>query len=226
MDGAYAEHTILPASSAMNRPENLTPEQAAASPLVFTTAWHALHTRARLQPGETLLVLAGASGVGTAAIQIGKLLGARVIATAGSPEKLERCRALGADEAINHRNSDYSPRVLELTGDQGANVVLDHIGAETWGRSLASLARGGRMVAFGVTTGASATVQIRPLYQKHHSILGSYLGSRREMAEVMAHIAAGRLKPIVDSVFPLEQAPEAHRRMEQSHHFGKILIKT
>ncbi|MEM3086643.1 MAG: zinc-binding dehydrogenase [Halobacteria archaeon] len=225
VNGGYAEQVALPRRNLFPAPPGLSWEEAAALPLVFTTVHHALVARARLRAGETLLVWAAGSGVGSAAVQLGKHLKARVIATAGSEAKLKKAERLGADEAINHREADVAAGVQRLTGGRGADVVLEHVGAETWPSSLRAMARGGRMVSFGVTTGGTGSVEIRTLYQRHLSILGTYLGTRRDLAAVLRLAGRRVLKPVVDSTFPLERAAEAHRKMERGEHFGKIVLK-
>lgn len=225
VDGGYAERVALPRANLFPAPAGLSWEEAAALPLVFTTAHHALVTRAGLRAGETLLVWAAGSGVGSAAVQLGKHLKARVIATAGSEAKLRSAARLGADEVVNHRQADVAAEVQRLTGGRGADVVFEHAGAQTWPASLRALARGGRMVTFGVTTGGTGTVDIRALYQRHLSILGTYLGTRKDLAAVLRLVGRKILKPVVDSTYPLERAADAHRKMEKGDHFGKIVLK-
>lgn len=223
--GGYAEYVALPRRNLFPAPGGLSWEEAAAVPLVSTTVHHALVERARLRAGETLLVWAAGSGVGSAAVQLGKHLRARVVATAGAETKLKQAARLGADELIHHREADVAAEVARLTGGRGVDVVLEHVGAQTWPASLRSLARGGRMVTFGVTTGGTASVEIRQVYQRQVSILGSYLGTRRDLAAALRLVARKALRPVVDSVLPLERAAEAHRKMEKSEHFGKIVLK-
>lgn len=225
VDGGYAERVAVPRRNLFPAPPGLSWEEAAAIPLVFTTVHNALVQRARLQAGETLLVWAAGSGVGSAAVQLGKHLKARVIATAGNEAKLRRAERIGADEVVNHRGADVAAEVHRLTGGRGADVVLEHVGAQTWPASLRSLARGGRMVAFGVTTGGTGSVDIRTLYQRHLSILGTYLGTRRDLAAVLRLVSRKVIKPVVDSTHPLEKAAEAHRKMERGEQFGKIVLK-
>ncbi len=225
VDGGYAERVALPRRGLFPAPPGLSWEEAAAVPLVFTTAHHALVARAGLRAGETLLVWGAGSGVGSAAVQLGKHLRARVIATAGSEAKMKKAARLGADEVVNHREADVADEVRRLTGGRGADVVLEHAGAQTWPASLHALARGGRMVAFGVTTGGTGSVDIRSLYQRHISILGTYLGTRKDLAAVLRLAGRNAVRPVVDSTFPLERAADAHRKMEKGDHFGKIVLK-
>lgn len=225
VDGGYAESVALPRRNLFPAPPGLSWEEAAAIPLAFTTAHHSLVERARLKAGETLLVWAAGSGVGSAAVQLGKHLKARIIATAGSEAKMKKAEHLGADEVVNHREADVAAEVHHLTGGRGADVVFEHVGAQTWPASLRALARGGRMVTFGVTTGGSGSVDIRTLYQRHLSILGTYLGTRKDLAAVLRLVGRKVLKPVVDSTFPLERAADAHRKMERGDHFGKIVLR-
>lgn len=223
-DGGYAERVVAPRVNALPKPANLSFVEAAAMPLTFLTAWHMLVERAGLRPGEWVLVHAGGSGVGSAAIQIAKLWGAVVVATVGSASKAERARALGADHVVNYREKPFDREVRELTGKRGVDVVFEHVGAATWEGSLRSLAWQGRLVTCGGTTGAEVSLNLRALFFKSLSILGSTMGSRGELHEVLAHAAAGRLRPVVDRVMPLAEAREAHRLLEEREVFGKIVL--
>ncbi len=222
--GGYAEFVVAPARNCFAKPERLTFEEAASMPLVFLTAWHMLVGRVGLRPGETVLVLAAGSGVGIAAIQIAKLLGASVIATASTDAKLERARALGADHVINYERDDFAAETRRLTGKRGVDVVFEHTGQTTWEKSLASLARGGRLVTCGATSGFEGRTDLRALFAKHVSIHGSYMGRLAEFDEVMKHVAAGRLRPVVDRALPLGEARAAHEAMERREQFGKIVL--
>lgn len=225
LPGGYAELVAAPARNAHAIPAGLTFEQAATVPLTFLTAWHMLVGRAKVKAGEDVLVLAAGSGVGVAAIQIAKLLGARVIATASTDVKLERAKALGADETINYESSpDFHKAVKMLTAGKGVEVVVEHVGAATWTRSVASLARNGRLVTCGATTGYEATIDIRHLFYKHLSLLGSFMGRHSELVELLPFFADGRLKPVVDRVLPLESASEAHQLMGDRAQFGKLVL--
>jgi NADPH:quinone reductase-like Zn-dependent oxidoreductase len=223
-DGGCAEYMVIPAVNALPRPMNLSFEQVAAMPLVFLTAWHMLVDRARLRPGETVLVHAAGSGVGSAAIQVARLHHARVIATAGSDEKLAKARDLGADETVNYSTPDWVAQVRRLTAKRGADVVVEHVGAATWEGSEASLAKGGRLVTCGATSGHEVTVNLRRLFFKGLSILGSTMGSRAEVMEVLAHAGAGRLRPVIDRVLPLSEVQQAHRLIERREQFGKVVL--
>jgi NADPH:quinone reductase-like Zn-dependent oxidoreductase len=191
---------------------------------VFLTAWHMLVGRASLKPGETVLVLAAGSGVGIAAIQIAKMLGATVIATASTDAKLERARALGADHGINYVSEDFAKETRRLTGKRGVDVVVEHTGQDTWEKSIAALARGGRLVTCGATSGFDGRTDLRALFGKHIAIYGSYMGRLAEFGVVLSHIDAGRLKPVVDRVLPLADARAAHEAIERREQFGKIVL--
>ncbi|MBI4160833.1 MAG: zinc-binding dehydrogenase, partial [Acidobacteria bacterium] len=213
-DGGCAEYVAVPAVNLLPFPEGLPFESAAAIPLVFLTAWHMVVTRGGVRPGETVLVQAAGSGIGTAAIQIAKLWGATVIATAGSDGKLERAKELGADHGINYATADLAAEVRRITGKRGVDLAIDHVGEATWDAVIRSLARGGRLVTCGATTGAEARTNLRYVFFKNLSVLGSTMGSRSELYEVLAHVRAGRLRPVLDRTFPLAEAAAAHRHLE------------
>jgi NADPH:quinone reductase-like Zn-dependent oxidoreductase len=181
--------------------------------------------RARVQVGEDVLVHAGGSGVGTAAIQIARLHGARVFATASSDEKAARLRELGADAAINYRTGDFLQEVRRLTGKRGVDVVVDSVGQDTWEKSLKALARGGRLVTCGATSGYQVATDLRFVFSKGLSILGSTMGSRAELARVAGLVGDRRLKPVIDRVLPLERVADGHRAMAERSLFGKIVLK-
>ncbi|MEK6408749.1 MAG: zinc-binding dehydrogenase [Acidobacteriota bacterium] len=223
-NGGYAEYVKAPSFNVIPKPESLSFEEAASIPLVFLTAWHMLVNRVELKPGETLLVHAAGSGVGSAAIQIGKLLGARVFATASTPAKLAKARSLGADEAINYQQEDFLDAVKRLTGKRGVDVVFEHTGEETWEKSVRSLARSGRLVTCGATSGFKGNLDIRYLFSRQISLHGSYMGAKTELLEVMKFFEDGRLKPVVDRVLPLEKAAEAHKAIEDRAQFGKVVL--
>ena len=223
-DGGYAELVKVPRVNLIQKPEGMSFTEAASFPLVFLTAHHMLVTKARLRAGESVLVIGASSGVGTAAIQIAKLSGASVIATAGSDEKLSRARALGADHLVNHYKQDIVEEVKGVTGKRGVDVVVEHVGRATWDRSVKSLAKGGRLVLCGATTGGEVTTDLRYVFSRELTIYGSYMGGRGELLEVVELFRSGRLKPVVDSTFPLARAAEAQTRMEKSEHFGKIVL--
>ena len=225
LHGGYAEYVRCPVANAIALPDGFTFEEAAAFPLVFVTAWHMLIGRARVKSGEDVLVWAAGSGVGTAAVQIAKALGARVIATAGSPAKLARARDLGADEVIDHHAQDVVAEVRRLTGKKGADVVIEHTGQQTWERSILSLAHRGRLVTCGATTGPDGRTDLRHLFAKQLTLMGSYMGSKADLLDAAALFFAGSLRPVVHEVMPLREARRAHETMEASSHFGKIVLK-
>ena len=224
-DGGYGELVKVRRTHLVRKPGGMTFEEAASFPLVFETAYHMLVTKARVGPSDTVLVLAANSGVGIAAVQLAKLLGARVIATAGDAEKAEGARRLGADSIINHYSQNVLGEVKRLTGGAGVDVVIEHVGKATWEGSVKALAKGGRLVTCGATTGADALTDLRYIYSRELTIYGSYMAGMGELLEVVKLFEEGRLKAVVDSVFPLAQAGEAQTRMEKSRHFGKIVLK-
>jgi 2-desacetyl-2-hydroxyethyl bacteriochlorophyllide A dehydrogenase len=225
IDGGCAEFVRVPEVNCLPYPENLSFEEAAAVPLVFQTAWHMLVGRAQLQPGEDILILGAGSGVGSAAIQVAKFFGARVITTAGTDEKLAKARQLGADHTINYKTQKIREEVRRITGKRGVDVVFEHTGTATWEDSLASLAASGRLVTCGATTGYDAQIDLRFLFSRQLSLLGSYMGTKSELHTVMKLVAAGRLKPIVDRVFPLSEAVAAHAYLESGQQFGKVVLR-
>lgn len=222
--GGYAELVAVPAANVVPLPDHVPFEAAAAFPLTFVTAWHMLVTRAGLRPGETVLVVAGASGVGQAAVQVARLHGARVLATAGSERKLERVKALGADVVIDHHREDVVAAVRGATGKRGVDVVVEHVGQATWDRSLRALAPAGRLVTCGNTTGWEAAVDLRFLFSRQLSLLGSYMGTKGELLRAAEFFFAGRLTPLVDGALPLAEAAEAQRRLERGDVIGKLLL--
>jgi NADPH:quinone reductase-like Zn-dependent oxidoreductase len=224
-DGGYAELVKVPAPNVVPIPADVPFVRAAAFPLTFLTAWHMLIGRARLRPGEEVLVLAAGSGVGQAAIQVARLHQARVIATAGTDEKLEAARRLGADEVINHRAERIADRVRALTGRRGVDVVIEHVGQATWDDSVRSLARGGRLVTCGATTGPAGPIDLRHLFARQLTLMGSFMGSKGELLDALPFFLSGRLEPRVDSTFPLAAAADAQRRLERREHFGKIVLE-
>lgn len=225
-NGGYAEFVAVPGVNVISKPAQISWEEAAALPLVTLTAWHMLITRAKLQPGETMLVHAAGSGVGSIAIQIGKLLGARVIATAGSDEKLAKARELGADETINYTQGDWPKEVRRLTNRFGVDVVFEHTGEATWQGSISSLKNNGRLVTCGATSGYDARTDLRQVFYRHLTILGSFMGSKSELLAAMKFIEQGRIRGVVDQVLPLAEARRAHELMENRAQFGKIVLVT
>jgi len=225
LEGTYAEYVKLPAQNCFALPRDYSFEQAAAFPLVWITLWRMIVTNAELRPGETILIIGIGGGVASATMQAAKALGARVIATSGSDEKLARAKALGADHGVHHFKEDIVDAVRELTGGRGADVVFDSVAGEVWQKSLASLAIGGRLVTCGATTGAQPNDDIEAICSKQLRIYGSTLGSRKEFRHLISFLNAKRIKPIVDSVFPLKEAAAAQSYLEQAKQFGKVLLK-
>lgn len=221
--GGCAEYTVVPAANIIPMPGNLSFAEAAAVPLVFTTAWHMLD-RARLALGETVLVIGGSGGVGTAAVQAARLRGARVLATAGGPEKAARVKALGAHHVIDHTAEEIDAAVKNLTGGRGADIIVENVGEAVWDAALRSMARGARLVTCGATTGPRVGIDIRHLFFKEQSLLGSFMGSKADLLTLLPFIASGELKPVVDQTLPLGEAAAAHRLIENRQHVGKIVL--
>jgi NADPH:quinone reductase-like Zn-dependent oxidoreductase len=224
-DGGYAEWISIPQRNVLPLPAGLDYFEAAAIPLVFLTAWHMLVERAQLEPLEDVLIHAAGSGVSTAGIQIASMIGARhIIVTAGSDLKLEKARELGATHTINYNNEDFVARVRQVTKRKGVEVVFDHVGGEIFERSLAALAWAGRIVLCGATADATAKIPLRAVFFKSLSILGSTMGSQSELRQLLRFFDTGRLRPVIDRVFPFDQAPEAQQRLEGREQFGKIVL--
>lgn len=223
-DGGYAERVRIPAVNALPYPEGIEFTDAAALPLVFMTAWHMLVTRCRIRAGEDVLVLGAGSGVGSAAIQIAKMFHARVITTAGSDEKLERAKELGADLVINHSKQKIHDEVRRITEKRGLDIVFEHVGTATWNDSVSSLARHGRLVTCGATTGYDARVDLRHLFAKELTLMGSYMGSKHELLTLLEHVKTGLLRPVVSEVLPLKEAGRAQDLVEERRHFGKLVL--
>ncbi len=226
VDGGNCELIAIPAVNVIPIPATLSFDEAASVPLVFLTAWHMLVGRARIRIGQTVLILGAGSGVGIAAIQIAKLFHARVITTAGDQKKLEKAQTLGADFGIDHYKQKISHEVKKITHGEGVDIVLEHVGAATWNESVKSLKSAGTIVTCGATTGAEAAVNLQFLFARQLSILGSYMGTMGELHEVLKHIFAGRLKPVLDRTFPLSETRAAHDYMENSQMFGKIVLNS
>jgi NADPH:quinone reductase-like Zn-dependent oxidoreductase len=224
VDGGNCELIAAPAVSVIPIPDSLDFNQAASVPLVFVTAWHMLTARAAIRPGQTVLVLGANSGVGIAAIQIAKMFHARVIATAGDERKMERARELGADFVINHYQQKISQEVRKITNFEGVDIVIEHVGPATWHESIKSLKPGGTIVTCGATTGPKVELDLVFLFSRQLSLLGSYMGTMSELNEVLGHIFAERLKPVIDRTFPLKETRAAHEYMEKSQMFGKIVL--
>jgi len=224
VDGGNCELIAVPAVNVIPIPDSLDFNQAASVPLVFLTAWHMLVGRAAIRPGQTVLVLGASSGVGVAAIQIAKLFHASVITTAGDETKLEKARGLGADHGINHYQQKISEEVKKLTNKQGVDIVIEHVGAATWEESMKCLKPAGTLVTCGATTGPNASFDLRFLYSRQLSLLGSYMGTMGELHDVLGHVFAGCLQPVVDRTFPLKDIRAAHEYMEKSQMFGKVVL--
>lgn len=224
VDGGYAEFVKVPAVNLLPMPAGLTVEQAAAYPLVSVTAWHMVKTLANVQPGETVLVMGAGSGVGSMGVQIARLLGARVLSTVGTDDKRERAEMLGADVVINHAREDVTDRVRAATDGRGVDVIVEHVGQAVWESCLRSLTRGGRLVTCGSTSGPESRLDVRSVYARQLTIMGSYMGTRAELLEVSRFIRDGKLTPVVDSVFPLSDARQAQERMLARKSFGKIIL--
>lgn len=225
VDGGYAEYVKSPETSVIPIPGGLNFDEAAAVPLVFVTAWHMLFTRAGLKPGEEVLVIGAGSGVGSAAIQIAKLAGARVIATAGADWKLEKASALGADEVINHSRQSIAEEVRRLTAKRGVDVIVEHVGAAVWDACFDSLATYGRLVTCGATSGGEVKLNVQALMGRQRSVLGSFMGGKGELLDALKLLGRRELKAVVDSAFPLKDAAAAHKKMESREFFGKILLR-
>jgi len=224
-DGGYAEFVAVPGVNVFPKPPQLNWDEAAALPLVTVTAWHMLVGRAHIKPGEDILVHAAGSGVGSIAIQIAKLFGARVITTASSDEKLAKARHLGADETINYTRADWPKEVKRLTDRRGVDVVFEHTGSETWPGSISSLKNNGRLVTCGATSGFDARTDLRQVFYRHLTILGSFMGSKADLLEAMKFVRQGKIRGIVDRVLPLAEARQAHELIESRSQFGKIVLQ-
>jgi len=222
--GGLAEYVVVPRANVVAKPESLTYEDAAAVSLTFLTAWHMLIGRAQLRHGETVLVQAAGSGVSTAAIQIAKHFGATVITTASHPRKLAAAKDLGADHVINYKEQDFAGQVRNLTGKKGVDVVIEHVGGETFEKSARCLGWGGRLVTCGATTGAKAHVNLRHLFFKGQSLLGSTMGSKAEYHALVKLFAAEKLRAVIDRVLPLSDIADAHRALENREVFGKVVL--
>lgn len=222
--GGYAEFITVPAANLVPKPQRLSWEEAAAAPLAFLTSWEMLVRRAHVQAGETVLVQAAASGVGSAAVQIAKLLGAQVIATASTEDKQAKARDLGADHTLDSGREDLAREVRRLTGGRGVEVVFDHVGEATWDASVRALRNGGRLVTCGATTGYDVRVDLRHLFYRRLSLLGSTMGAKGDLLRIAQLIDQGKLQPVVDRTFPLAQARQAHEHLASRGQFGKVVL--
>ncbi len=224
VQGGYAEYVKVPAQNVIQVSRRLSYEEWAAIPLVFLTAWHILVTHAKLQKKETVLIHSAGSGVGSAAIQIARYLGARVITTVGRDDKVRPAKTLGADEVINYQKKDFLSEVRKITHGRGADVVLEHIGPETFAKSLACLGKRGRLVTCGVTSGPTTSLDLRYLFSNQLSVTGSYMGGFQELKAVVRLVRQKKLKAVIDKVYPLREARQALARMQDRQNFGKIIL--
>lgn len=224
-DGTYAEYVRLPARNCFPIPAGLSFEEAAAFPLVFLTVWRMLVTNAELKPGEHVLILGIGGGIATAALQVAKQMGAHVVVTSSSDEKLAMAKNWGADHGINYRDSDFAKEARGLTGKRGVDVVVDCIGGESWVKSLAALSKGGRLVCCGATAGASPQTDLRRIFWNHLKIFGSTLGSREEFRQLLNFMRTSQIRPIIDQLFPLKEAGAAQRHLEEGKQFGKVVLQ-
>ncbi len=224
VDGGNCELMAVPAVNVIPIPDTLGFNEAASVPLVFLTAFHMLTGRAAVRPGHTVLVLGANSGVGIAAIQIAKLFNSVVIATAGDERKIQKARDLGADHVINHYQQKISDEVKKITNREGVDIVIEHVGSATWDESVKSLKPGGTLVTCGATTGPNVAIDLRFVYSRQLSLLGSYMGTMGELHQVLKHVFSGKVKPVIDRVFSLKEARAAHEHMEKSQMFGKIVL--
>jgi NADPH:quinone reductase-like Zn-dependent oxidoreductase len=224
-NGTYAELVAVPEENLYPKPTRLSWEEAAAFPLAGLTAYRALFSRAGLRAGETVLVLGAGSGVSTVAVSLAHQAGARVLVTSSSAAKIERARELGAEAGVDYTAGDWVGAVRELTGGEGVDVVIDSVGA-TWPDSLRCLRPGGRLAVFGATAGSTVELEARPIYFGQFSILGTTMGSPRDFAGLLRALEEGSWRPVIDSVRPLAEAAEAHRRMEAGEQFGKLVLAT
>jgi len=224
-DGLDCEYVVVEGRYLMPLPDGLDPVAAAAVPLVFLTAHGMLITRAKLQAGESVLVLGGASGVGSAAIQIAKSLGARVIASAGSEAKLSLARELGADEVVDHTDPEWGKQVKAWSERRGVDVVFEHVGPATWKSSMAVLAQNGRLVTCGGTTGPMVQVALPHLFIKNQTVMGSTMGPRSAFPEIFAKVASGEYRPVVDRTMGLSEIVQAHDLLENRRVVGKIVLE-
>ena len=225
VNGGYAQYVSVPWTNVHAIPGTLSFEEAASIPLVYKTAWHCLVTRCNLKPGEDVLVMAAGSGVGSAAICLAKLLGARVITTASTDEKLAKARDLGADETVNYIDTPlYSSRVRELTGGKGVDLIFDSIGASVWEENFKCLKLGGRLVNCGVTGGHRTALRIGQMFARGLTLMGASGGNKADFANVMRLVWRGQIRGIISQTFPLEAAAEAHTTMEGRNVFGKLVL--
>ena len=222
-DGVQAHFAVLDEAQVIHQPSNISFEEGAAIPLVYLTAWEMVVNKCAVKPTDTVLVVAASSGVGSAAVQIARAHGARVIATAGTA-KLEKARALGADFVLDHYKQNVAKEVKKITGGRGAEIVVDHAGSATWESSMRSLAKGGKLTLCGSTTGFQVSFDLRFLFIRQQSILGSTMGTRSDMFRILQLVEAGKMKGVVDRVFPFTEVAKAHEYLESGQQFGKVIL--
>lgn len=223
-DGADADYLSVPGRNVLKLASAISFESAAAGALVFLTAWQMLVDKARVRPGEDVMIVGAGSGVGSAGIQIAKLYGARVIATTGTEDKVEKAKGLGADEAINYNKQNVAKEVRKLTGKRGVDIVFEHVGKAVWEDCIRSLAKGGRLVTCGATSGHDAPIDLRYVFYKQLQILGSTMGRKGDLVRILKFIEEGKFKPVIDRIIPLKEVREAHRVLEAGEQFGKIVM--
>jgi NADPH:quinone reductase-like Zn-dependent oxidoreductase len=222
--GGYTRHFNVRDANLLPLPEGLSFEQAAALPLCFLTAWQMVVRRGELEPGQTVLVQAAGSGVSSAAIQIAKMLGARVLATTSSEDKARRAKELGADEVILYTTQDFVAECKRLTKKRGVDLVIEHVGGDVFAKSILAATNGGRVVTCGATTGHSPTIDLRHVFFRQVQVLGSTMGPKGDLFGILRHVEAGKLRPVVDRIMPLWEAAEAHRLLEERKVFGKVVL--
>jgi NADPH:quinone reductase-like Zn-dependent oxidoreductase len=223
-DGSYAQLLRVPSHIVIPIPDSMSFEEAAAAPLAFLTAWSMLVGKAQIYPGQDVLILGVGAGVGTACLQISKMIGCRVFVTASTDDKLEKARQLGADFLINYTKAEFDKEIRALTARRGVDVVVDYIGADTWVRSLRAARKGGRIVTCGATTGYAPQTDLRQIFFRQLQVVGSTMGSHREFLDMMKCIFRGMLKPVIHGVLPLAEARKAHEMIENREVFGKLVL--
>ena len=223
--GGYSRHIVVPDANLLPMPKGMSFTDAAAIPLCFLTAWQMVVRKGQVRAGQTVLVQAAGSGVSSAAIQIAKLLGARVITTTSTDEKAARARAIGADEVINYTNQDFVAECKRLTDKRGADVIIEHVGGDVFAKSILAAAWGGRIVTCGATTGFSPEIDLRHVFFRQVEVLGSTMGPKGDLFGILRLVEAGKLKPVVDRVLPLWSAVEAHQLLEARKVFGKVVLE-
>lgn len=222
--GGYAEYAVAPARQLLTLPGNLSYLEAASVAVTGPTAWHMLRRRADLRVGEDVLIIAAGSGIGVLGMQIAALAGARVIATAGSEDKIRQARALGADLVVNHSDPSWPDQVRDFTGGRGVDIVFEHVGKATWAGSLKALARGGRLVTCGGHSGFDVDINLWHLFVKEHSLIGSFAATRQDFLDVMNLVGQGKIKPVIQQTFALEEVQKAQALMQGRQVFGKLML--